>query len=79
MTSDATKANTEEFFEKHNYFGLQKQNVKFFEQFTLPCLTFNGKVILADKHKLAVAPGMLIPRGLLLFLTPSALQKNICL
>nr|CAB3267418.1 UDP-N-acetylhexosamine pyrophosphorylase [Phallusia mammillata] len=56
MTSDATRKQTQDFFEKHEYFGLKENQVKFFEQFTLPCLDFQGKVLLANPHKLAVAP-----------------------
>jgi UDP-N-acetylglucosamine/UDP-N-acetylgalactosamine diphosphorylase len=56
MTSESTKEFTYEFFEKHNFFGLNKDNIVFFEQFTLPCLTCDGKVILESKSKLSRAP-----------------------
>ena len=58
MTSEATMESTKTFFVSHNYFGLSSENVKFFEQFTLPCTDFEGKVLLAQKHKIACSPGI---------------------
>lgn len=57
MTSEATKDKTREYFERKHYFGLKSENVKFFEQGTLPCLTLDGKIILENKGKIATAPG----------------------
>ncbi|KAF5388575.1 hypothetical protein D9757_004704 [Collybiopsis confluens] len=56
MTSGPTRPATEEFFTKHNFFGLDSQNVIFFEQGTLPCLTMEGKVLLDTTSSVAVAP-----------------------
>ncbi|KXJ13545.1 UDP-N-acetylhexosamine pyrophosphorylase isoform X2 [Exaiptasia diaphana] len=56
MTSEATKENTEKFFSDHNYFGLEKENFILFEQNTIPCLTFEGKIILDSPGKIARAP-----------------------
>jgi UDP-N-acetylglucosamine/UDP-N-acetylgalactosamine diphosphorylase len=56
MTSEHTQGLTTDFFKENNYFGLQSSNIKFFEQFMLPCLTKEGKVILDDKSKLSKAP-----------------------
>ena len=56
MTSEYTKDTTAEFFKKHSYFGLSRKNVIIFEQNTLPCFTFEGKLMLSDKHKIARSP-----------------------
>jgi len=56
MTSGPTRRETEEFFVKNRYFGLDSKNVIFFEQGTLPCLTMEGKVILDTPSHVAVAP-----------------------
>jgi UDP-N-acetylglucosamine/UDP-N-acetylgalactosamine diphosphorylase len=56
MTSEHTKEMTRQFFEKHNYFNLNKDNVILFDQFMLPCLTREGKIILDEKHKVSKSP-----------------------
>jgi UDP-N-acetylglucosamine/UDP-N-acetylgalactosamine diphosphorylase len=56
MTSEHTQESTQEFFRKNKYFGLNKENIVLFEQYMLPCLTNDGKVILDEKHKLSKAP-----------------------
>ena len=56
MTSEYTKDTTLEFFKTNRYFGLQPKNVIVFEQDTLPCLSFEGKVILDQKNHVARAP-----------------------
>lgn len=56
MTSEHTIKPTKDFFEKYDYFGLRPDNVKFFNQGSLPCYQFDGKVILDQKFKIARAP-----------------------
>ena len=51
MTSEATLKDTKEFFEYRSYFGLEPDNVIFFKQHLLPCLSFEGQLLLADKGK----------------------------
>jgi len=56
MTSASTVDPTISFFRDNQYFGLKEENVVVFQQGTLPCFTFDGKIIMADKHKIARAP-----------------------
>ncbi|PWN26814.1 nucleotide-diphospho-sugar transferase [Jaminaea rosea] len=56
MTSGPTRKPTEDFFAENNYFGLERANIIFFEQGTLPCLTMDGKIMLDSKSRIATAP-----------------------
>ena len=56
MTSDLNDADTRAFFEDNNFFGLDKADVMFFKQGTMPSIGRNGKVLLADKGQLFLNP-----------------------
>ncbi len=56
MTSEHTQESTEEYFKENNYFGLNSDDIVFFEQDMLPCFTLEGKIILDQKHKISRSP-----------------------
>lgn len=56
MTSEHTMEPTVDFFRSHNFFGLNEENMLFFEQGTLPSFDFNGKILLDEKYHISCAP-----------------------
>jgi len=56
MTSRANDRETQDFFEAHNYFNLPRGDVRFFVQSMMPAVDFDGKLILADRDRLAWNP-----------------------
>ena len=49
MTSKENNAQTEAFFEENNYFGYDKNAIKFFQQGKLPMCDENGKILINEK------------------------------
>lgn len=56
MTSEKNNDQTIEFFEQKNFFGYNKNMVKFFVQEMAPCVDFNGKILMESKCKIAISP-----------------------
>ena len=56
MTSPINHTETQAFFADRGYFGLSPDDVWFFSQGTLPCLTKEGKIILESAGVVATAP-----------------------
>lgn len=56
MTSEKNDAQTREFFETHNYFGYDKNYIKFFVQEMVPAVDFDGNVLLEAEDSLAMSP-----------------------
>lgn len=54
MTSVQNYEQTISFFKEHNFFGYDKEKIKFFKQGELPLLTPKGKLIL-DENKIKMA------------------------
>mmetsp|Transcript_47241 Transcript_47241/g.106093 ORF Transcript_47241/g.106093 Transcript_47241/m.106093 type:complete len:474 (-) Transcript_47241:9-1430(-) len=56
MTSPFNHDVTMSYFKDNNYFGLPADDVWFFAQGTLPCLTKEGKIMLESAGQVATAP-----------------------
>ncbi|UYV66010.1 UAP1 [Cordylochernes scorpioides] len=56
MTSEHTKDSTVAFLKKNDYFGIDPDNICIFEQNMIPCLDYNGKMLLDTKYRVARAP-----------------------
>ncbi|UCE58340.1 MAG: UDPGP type 1 family protein [Phycisphaerales bacterium] len=56
MTNPVNHRQTAGFLEDHSYFGLPPQDVVLFTQGMLPSFDLNGKILLEDKHRVALAP-----------------------
>lgn len=56
MTSEINDAMTREFFEEHNYFGYNRDFVKFFVQEMVPAVDFDGNVLREAEDSLAMSP-----------------------
>lgn len=56
MTSTATDGKTRAFFKEKNYFGYPSSYVHFFVQDSAPACSFDGKILLEEKDKVAFSP-----------------------
>lgn len=56
MTSDKNDKDTREFFAEHDYFGYNKDYVKFFVQEMVPAVDFEGNVLVEAEDSLAMSP-----------------------
>jgi UDP-N-acetylglucosamine/UDP-N-acetylgalactosamine diphosphorylase len=56
MTSTTNHAVTQDFFEAHDYFGLGREHVQLFAQGMMPSIGFDGRLLLSEKHALAMNP-----------------------
>ncbi len=57
MTSDATDAETRQYFEENDFLGLNPNQVRIFKQGTMPAVdAATGKLLLASKDSLALSP-----------------------
>ena len=72
MTSEINDSMTREFFEEHDYFGYNKDYVKFFVQEMVPAVDFDGNLLMKSEDSLAMSPngnggwfGSMVSAGLL--------------
>eukprot|EP00698_Gefionella_okellyi_P008738 TRINITY_DN2183_c0_g1_i1.p1 TRINITY_DN2183_c0_g1~~TRINITY_DN2183_c0_g1_i1.p1 ORF type:complete len:466 (-),score=123.87 TRINITY_DN2183_c0_g1_i1:68-1465(-) len=56
MTSSFTHAQTLQFLQENHYFGLPPSDVVLFQQGTLPCVSFDGKILLDSATTVSRAP-----------------------
>ncbi len=56
MTSQANHEQTVAYLKEHDYFGLDPDDVMLFRQGMLPCFDFEGRLLLDDKDRIALAP-----------------------
>ncbi len=57
MTSDATHTETVDFFTEHDFFGMNRSDVCFFQQGNMPAVDHSmGRLLLSDKANLATSP-----------------------
>ena len=57
MTSELNDAATRAFFDEHDYFGLGRGDVMFFEQEMMPAFGFDGALLFGDDGGLVLSPG----------------------
>ncbi|ANQ09560.1 UDP-N-acetylglucosamine pyrophosphorylase [Plasmodium coatneyi] len=57
MTSEYTHNETVHFLEEKNFFGLKKENIKFFKQSNNYATDFNYNIVLSNENTLLTSPG----------------------
>ena len=55
MTSEENNKQTVDFFETNNYFGYDKDKIKFFKQSKMPVVDINGKLLVDENFKIKEA------------------------
>ncbi len=56
MTSELLHNQTVKFFEDNKYFGMDKEQVRFFPQRMLPAIDKEGKFLMSSKHEICKSP-----------------------
>lgn len=56
MTSEKNNDATTKFLQEHDYFGYNKEYIRFFVQDMAPCVDLDGKVLLEEKSRVATSP-----------------------
>ncbi len=56
MTGSQNDEETRKFFEEHEYFGYDKTLVHFFVQGVAPAISYDGKILMADKCRPVLVP-----------------------
>lgn len=56
MTSEATHEETGAFLREHEFFGLEPDAIKLFQQGNMPAVDEEGRLLLAEKARLATSP-----------------------
>lgn len=56
MTSEKNNADTRAFFEEHQYFGYDREYIKFFIQEMVPAVDFEGNLLMESESSLAMSP-----------------------
>jgi UDP-N-acetylglucosamine/UDP-N-acetylgalactosamine diphosphorylase len=56
LVSPDNHAQTQRFFEEHDFFGLAKEDVWLFEQGMLPALDRDGRLLLAERGRIFLSP-----------------------
>ncbi len=56
MTSHENHAQTKQYFERNQFFGLDKNRITFFQQGMMPAFSMDGKMLLQEKNQLVMSP-----------------------